>query len=482
MRSVWACIAGLIVFAAMLVLPAPAGLTEAGWRVAAILALMVVWWAGEAVPPPVTGLLPLVLLPTLGVMPIDEAARAHASPLLVLSLGGIVLAAALRKAGLHWRLARLALRMARGSLHRLVLAAMALSAFVSMWIATSVAATIMMEIAVALIAAMTVGMSRNDAQVRNFSCAMIVGVAYACLFGSLATLTGNPLNAMAAGMIEKQTGMGISFLGWMRFGLPVTLASVPLSWWILTRGVFRFQLAGSDRASPSPALPDAAAWSAQERGVVVIFALAIAGWVAMPLLRQVVPGASDAGVAVSAAILLFVVPTGKDRCLLEWSDLHGLPWGILLIIAGAFGMGSAIGKTGLDQWMAAPLRDIHDITPWLAIVLLALCTAWLTELVNNIALVTIAVPSAIALAAGLGVDPLPFAFVGGVCANLGFIVPGPPWLAIAVSTPPVRIPDLVRAGAPLLILAPLLIAAAALLNGAGQASKGGADHGIAAHR
>lgn len=469
MRSLWACVAAVAVFAIMLALPAPAGLSSEGWRVAAILTLMVIWWATEAVPPPVTGMLPIVLLPVLGVMPVDEAARAHASPLLLLFLGGLVLAAAARKAGLHWRLARLAVRMAGASLHRLVLAAMVLSAFVSMWIATSVAATIMMEIAVALIAAATAGLSRDDRQVRNFACAMIIGVAYACMFGSLATLTGNPLNTLAAGMIEKQTGVSISLLGWMQLGLPVTLTAVPLAWWILTKAAFRFQLAAPDGQGVNQAFPDAGAWSARERGVVAIFAVVILCWLGMPLLRQILPGASDAGVAMAAAILFFVVPIGGRR-LLEWPDLGGLPWGVLLIIAGAFAMGAAIGKTGLDQWLAAPLREIDGVPPWLAIVLLALSAAWLTELISNVALITIGVPSAIALAAGLGVDPLPFAFVAAVCANLGFIVPGPPWLAIAVSTPPVRVPDLARAGAPLLILAPVLIAVAALLNGAGQAS------------
>lgn len=482
MRSVWACLIGLVVFLVMLAVPAPTGLSAAGWHVAAILAIMVVWWIGEAVPPPVTGLLPLMLLPVLGVMPIEETVRAHASPLLALTLGGIVLAAAARKAGLHWRIARLAVRVSGASPHRLILAVMILCAFVAMWIATSVAVTIMMEVAVALTASVTVGMPREDPQARNFACAMIIGVAYACMFGSLATLTGNPMNALAAGMLQKHTGESLTFLDWMTFGLPVTLAGVPLSWWILTKIAFRFRLTAAGGGVASYALPDANKWSGQERGVIAIFAVAIAFWLGMPLLRLILPGASDAGIAVAAAILLFVLPGGSGQRMVEWSDLDRLPWGILLIIAGVIAMGAAIGQTGLDQWLAAPLRDIHAVSPWLAIVLLALCTAWLTELVNNIALVTIGVPVAIALATGLGVDPVPFAFVAAVCSSLGFIVPGPPWLAIAVSTPPVRVPDLARAGALMLIIAPLVIAASALFNGVAHEPKGGSNRDIAAFR
>ena len=60
-------ILGLIIFIFMMFLPAPSGLNETGWSVAAIVILMAIWWATEAVPVAVTALLPLACFPMLGV-------------------------------------------------------------------------------------------------------------------------------------------------------------------------------------------------------------------------------------------------------------------------------------------------------------------------------------------------------------------------------------------------------------------------------
>ena len=66
---------GPVLFALMLALPAPEGLSAAGWRVAATGVLMAVWWVTEPIPIPATALLPLALFPLLGVSDVQEAAH-----------------------------------------------------------------------------------------------------------------------------------------------------------------------------------------------------------------------------------------------------------------------------------------------------------------------------------------------------------------------------------------------------------------------
>lgn len=46
--------------------PAPEGLSPAAQSVAAVTTLMAIWWISEAIPIPITALLPLVLFPALG--------------------------------------------------------------------------------------------------------------------------------------------------------------------------------------------------------------------------------------------------------------------------------------------------------------------------------------------------------------------------------------------------------------------------------
>ena len=56
---------GVFVFLMLLILPIPNGLNASAWSVAAVVTLMAIWWATEAIPVPVTALLPLALFPLL---------------------------------------------------------------------------------------------------------------------------------------------------------------------------------------------------------------------------------------------------------------------------------------------------------------------------------------------------------------------------------------------------------------------------------
>ena len=98
-------ILGLVLFAISYFTPAPAGMSEAAWLTAGIGLLMAAWWATEAVPVPVTSLLPIVLFPLLGQASIREITTPYAHPVIFLLLGGFIIATALERWHLHRRLA-----------------------------------------------------------------------------------------------------------------------------------------------------------------------------------------------------------------------------------------------------------------------------------------------------------------------------------------------------------------------------------------
>ena len=83
----------------------PAGMQVAAWRTAGVVAAMAILWMTEAIPIPVTALLPLVLFPLLGVAPIQGAAAPYANPVIYLFLGGFILALGLQRWRLHERVA-----------------------------------------------------------------------------------------------------------------------------------------------------------------------------------------------------------------------------------------------------------------------------------------------------------------------------------------------------------------------------------------
>ena len=466
--KLWGLATGIAIFAIFLILPTPDGLSPAGWRVAALLALMITWWVSEAVPLAATAFLPLILLPLLGVGTADRVAASYASPLLGLVFGGGMIAVAAGKAGLHRKLARFAIRVGGGGPRRLMLALMIATGVLAMWMATSIATIFMLEIGLVVVAA-AIGAPPGDAiedpQARGFAKAMIIGIAYAAAFGGFSTLTGSPVNAAAVGLIARQTGVQICFAQWLAFGLPIAAVGVLLAWGILVAGVFRFRIELPSRAALTATLEPGSEPATAQARVMAVAGTTVLALIAGPFLRPLLPALSDAAVALTGALILFILPSGaaKGERLLSWEDTRSAPWGVLVIIGGALALSTALAGSGLAVWLAGPLHGLSGAPPWLALLGLVAGVTLLTEVVNNFAAMAMAVPAASAVAVALGVDPIPFSVAVTIAASGGFIVPGPPWLTLAVATPPVALRDLVRSGVWFLNNTPLLVTVGCLL-------------------
>jgi sodium-dependent dicarboxylate transporter 2/3/5 len=146
----WGLICGLALFSVALATPAPAGLPPAGWHVLGLTLLMAIWWTTEPVPIAVTALLPVILLPLLGVGDLARATADYASPVVFLFLGGFLLAAAVKRWGLHRRLAYAVVRAIGAQPRRLVLGFMLGTGFLSMWLSNTATVVLMLPVAVSI--------------------------------------------------------------------------------------------------------------------------------------------------------------------------------------------------------------------------------------------------------------------------------------------------------------------------------------------
>ena len=88
---------GLLLFFSVILNPTPEELSSEGWHVAAVALLMAAWWGTEAVPLPVTALVPLAAFPLLQISSLKETAISYANPHIFLFLGGFILALAIQR-------------------------------------------------------------------------------------------------------------------------------------------------------------------------------------------------------------------------------------------------------------------------------------------------------------------------------------------------------------------------------------------------
>ncbi len=458
---------GLLILAASVLLPPPAGLTAASWVALALLAVMALWWFTEALPVTATSLLPFVVLPLTGAAPLAAVAASYMSPIIFLVLGGALLALAMEKSGLHRRVAVAIVAGSGTDPRRLVLAFMVATAFISMWVSNTATALIMIPIAVALVAGILPAIDRRSPSQAAFARVLVLGIAYSASIGGLGTLVGSPTNAVAVGLIDKGLGIKISFLDWMSFGIPLVAVSIPLAWWLLTRVACRFELPALDRAAVLASVGRSGRWSSAERRLLPLLLLTVVAWVTLPALKTL-PGLKaldDSIVAIVAALALFVIAAGdgsRSR-LLDWSDTARAPWDVMILFGGGLALADAITQTGLGAWIGTQLAALQGWPVWLIVVTITLLVIAVTEFASNVAAAASVMPVIAGIAGTLQIDPLWLVMPAALAASWGFMMPaGTPPNAIAYATGAVRVPQMIRAGFWIDLLGMLAIPAAVL--------------------
>ncbi len=467
-RSIGRILGPVLALGLLTLAPAEA-LGPAGLATAALGLWMAVWWATEAVPIPVTALLPLGLMPLLGIADIRSAAAPYAHPTIFLFLGGFLVALALQRWDLHRRVALWVVEGFGRSGNSLVLGFMLAAALISMWVTNTATTMMLLPIATSVIL-VVMGSAGEDERVEraSFPLALLLGVAYGASIGGVATLIGTPPNALLAAFMREQFDVEIGFARWLLLGLPVCGLMLPAAWWLLTRRLFpvRFTTGPRTREHLAALRRELGPVGIAERRVAGVFLLLAAAWITRPLLNKVALFAdlSDAGIAMLVGALLFVIPSGSGGALLSWEDTEKLPWGVLILFGGGLSLASAVSNSGLAAWMGSGLRGMGIESLPLTVLLAAALIIFLTELTSNTATAATFLPVVAALAVESGHPAIALTAPVALAASLAFMLPvATPPNAVVFSSGQVPIGQMMRAGLWLNLIGVLLVTAAAVL-------------------
>jgi sodium-dependent dicarboxylate transporter 2/3/5 len=465
MAQRWGLWGGLVVFVVLLMLPAPGGMPLAAWRTTAIVILMATWWMTQALPLTATALVPFLAFPLLGIMNANGTAASYYSPILFLVLGGAIIALAIERTGLHRRLALAIISRGGSGPGAMLFAFMAATAVISLIVSNTATSLIMMPIAVAVLKAAKIEPGQTD----GFPGALAMGIAFAASIGGLGTLVGSPTNAIAAGIIDRTTGLRIDFLTWATYGIPLVLMAIPLCWLILMK-VQRVKATDFDPAAALSGLGTAGAWSTAEKRLVPLIALVVASWIAVPFMTPYLPKDSltDGTIAVAGALLLFVIPDGTGRPIINWTEANRAPWGVIMMFGGGLALAAGMGESGLGDWLGVALAPLKMVHPLIVALVLVGLVILITEFASNVAAASGIMPVVAGVIAATGVDPILLALPAAWAASWGFMLPsgtGPN--AIAWATDHISLPRMLKAGlildlagVPLMVGTVWLIAAA----------------------
>ncbi|AXS82254.1 SLC13 family permease [Marinobacter sp. Arc7-DN-1] len=444
-------VAGLILGAAFLlatmIFPPPETMSAEAWAALGLMLLMATWWSTEAIPIPVTALLPIVLVPALGLGNVGQATSPYAHPIIFLFLGGFTLGLAMQRWNLHRRIALMTLKAVGSEPRRQIGGFMLATAFLSMWVSNTATAIMMLPIGLSVVGMLDSG---NPKGVRRYATALLLAIAYSASIGGIATLIGTPPNALLAAYLSENQGISVGFAQWMLLGVPVTIVMLALAWWWLTRRDFDLGNSSDGGSAIREELDALGPLGKGEKLVAAVFLITASAWIFRPLLSgSLMPWLSDTGIAIAAAIAMFVIPvnTSKREFLLDWETARGIPWGVLLLFGGGLAMAGVISSSGLAEWIAQSLGVAGTLPTLVMIVMVTGVIIFLTEVTSNTATAAAFLPLLGALAMSQGVSPLLLTVPAAIAASCAFMMPvATPPNAIVFSSGHMQISDMIRAG------------------------------------
>ena len=385
---------------------------------------------------------------------------------ILLFMGGFMIAVAVEKWSLHRRIALHVLRVIGGQPHRLVLGFMVATGFLSMWLSNTATAMMMMPMGLSLIL-LYEDLNRQaqasggevPANAENFSLNLLLGIAYSASIGGFATLIGTPPNGVLITQLPQlfPGAPDITFSAWLLFALPLSVVYMLIAWVLLTRFVFPLpkDTPFSGEGFIDREIAKLGPMGVEEKRVGWVFFTVALLWMTRKerLLGEEIDlfgwsyyldslltslGGSPVGymiddgtVSIAMALTLFIIPAGKQvgGRLLDWDDAKKIPWGILLLFGGGLAIAKGFTTSGLSDYVAVQLGELLGGASPLVIVTstVAFITA-LTEVSSNTATISLSLPIMASLSQAIEAHPLLLLIPTTLAASCAFMLP--------VSTPP----------------------------------------------
>jgi sodium-dependent dicarboxylate transporter 2/3/5 len=483
----------------------------------ALLVLMIIWWLAEAVPIPVTALVPAVLIPFLDINRLTDAGLKkvssveilsnYADPIVFLFLGGFILASAMTYHQLDRRITfkLLSYPIFTRSPQRLLLGIMLATAFVSMWINNTAVAAMLMPIGVG-IATSTASLSggtQSAQTTRNFAACIAISIAYSASIGGIATIVGSTPNGIAVSMLKQQQIADMTFVSWLPYGVPAMLLILLFAYFYLCKALPFKEISFADIDDKvKMELEKLGKMQSGEQRTLYVFVITAFCWLFLPFLKGVFPSFIDKiltamdtwVVAMLSALALFFIPQGKSLTqvengrtgekekqassennqkdatsarLVSWEHAQkSVDWGALILFGGGLAMSKILFETKSVVFIAEQITSLLGEPTLIVYVLtLTLFVNLMTEVSSNTAVASMMTPIAISIATSSGFSSVALCIAIAFGASMAFMLPiATPPNAIAYGTGLFKLKDMVRVGFVLNLVSTLIITLVIMLN------------------
>lgn len=390
-----------------------------------LIAFLVVLWTNEGLPLAIVSLLPIILFPAFSIIDTTATALNYSNPIIYLFLGGFMLAIAVEKSNLHTWIADKMLSLFPNTPRGMIFSLTITSGLLSSILSNTTTTLLLMSIALFI---------TNDVKLKlRFALA----ITYGASVGGIMTPIGTPPNLILLGIMSNKGMDTIPFIQWVWMVAPLAFIMFFVVSMILSFGVANTSIYKDIQK---------VALSTVQKKILYL----IGGLVLLLLLNAPIEpfwgglGLSEAGVLLSAGLLLFMPPFN----VLEWmEDKAKIPYRIMFLFGAGFSIAKAFSETGLASEVASYLITMTELHPIVLLFAVAMLITFTTEITSNTALISIMLPVIYSVAQQTGINTTLFMMVATLCASYAFMLPiATPPNAIAMSSGAVNVKSMIKYG------------------------------------
>ena len=396
-----------------------AALTSVGRLTLGILFFALILWMTEAIPFHITGMFCIVMMSLLNIGDYKEIVKiGFGSDIVTFFIGVLVLSAAITKSGLSKRISVFILSKTGNNTNMIILGFLVAGMLLSMWVTDMAVAAMLLPLAKSILDEEGVEPLKS-----NFGRALMISCVWGPLIGGIATPAGCGPNTIAIGFIRDMAGYNISFLEWMKYGVPCALTLIVPAWFILIR-IFKPEIKTLHRTKEEikediKKLPP---MEKNERSTIIIFVLTVILWLSSDVISKWLGISVPIALPALLASTLFFFPGVTD---FKWKDIGSeISWSGIILIATGLSLGMMIYNTGVASWMSnLLLGGIINLHPILLVFMVVLIVSILKiAFSSNTVCATVIIPLMVALALNHNVPVLPIVIPASLTLSLAFIL------------------------------------------------------------
>lgn len=444
-----------ITFPASITTIKDATLTPAGQDALAVLVFALLLWITEAIPFHFTGILAIVLLAIFGVDTFDNIVKVGFGNVnVIFFIGVFTLSAFINKSGLGKRLVNICLSITGNNTKYVLLGFLVVGVVLSMWISNMAVAAMLMPLAKAIVDEEGVEPLKS-----NFGKGLLMSVAWGSLIGGFGTPAGNGPNPLAIGFMKDMAGVEVSFLDWMKYGIPISLVLIPVAWGLLL-WMFppEMKYLKKSKEEIKNDFKNQTKLSRDEIVTLIIFVVTVLIWVFSSQLSKLLGFSIPIAMPVILSTMVFFFP-GVSETKYKAIEKE-ISWSSIILVLSGVSLGMVLYQTGVANWIALGLLgNIGGLSP-IVMVLVVILSVSIMNITLSSATVSasIVMPIVIELSMSIGVPTLGVAFPAALASSVAFIlVTSTPTNVIAYSSGYFSIKDLAKAGVPMTIASCVII-------------------------